>query len=56
MREAQEVERLRFAAATLSPILLRIAAKLDDARFVGVQFQSELRESLAQLRQEPLCF
>src|SRR5258708_27361833 len=56
MREAQEVERFRFPAATLSPILLRIAAKLDDARFVGVQFQPELRESLAQLRQEPLRF
>jgi hypothetical protein len=56
MREAQEVERFRFPAATLSPILLRIAAKLDDARFIGVQFQPELRDSLAQLRQEPLRF
>ncbi len=55
VREAQEVEGLRFAVATVSPISFRIAAELDDPRFVGMQFQAELRESLAQFRQEPLC-
>jgi hypothetical protein len=50
MRETQKVKRLRFAVPSVSPVLLRIAAKLDDPRFVGMQRQPELRESLAQLR------
>jgi hypothetical protein len=56
VRETQEVERLRLAFATLAPILLRKAAKFDDARLVGMQLQPKLRESLAQFRQKPLCF
>ena len=56
VRKTQEVERLRFAVATISSILLRIAAKLDDSRFVGMQLEAEPRESLAQFRQKPLCF
>jgi hypothetical protein len=56
MREAQKVERLRFAAASVSSVLLRIAAKLDDSRLVGMQLQSKLREALAPFRQKPLCF
>jgi hypothetical protein len=56
MREAQEVEGFRFAVAPVSPILLRIAAELNDSRLVGMQLQSELREALAQFRQKPLCF
>jgi len=54
MREAQKVERLRFAVAAVSSVPLRIAAKLDDSRLVGMQLQSELREALAQFRQKPL--
>ena len=56
MRETQKVKRLRFAVASVSSVLLRIAAKLDDSRLVGMQLQSELREALAQFRQKPLCF
>jgi hypothetical protein len=56
MRKAQEVECLRWAVTTVSSILLRIAAKLDDSRFVGMQLKSETRESLAQFSQKPLCF
>src|SRR6202162_4443580 len=56
MRKTQEVECLRFAVATVSSILLRIAAELDDSRLVGMQLQSELCESFAQFRQKPLCF
>jgi len=56
MRKTQEVERLRFAVATVPSILFRIAAKLDDSRFVGVQFESEPRKPLAQFGQKPLCF
>src|SRR5579872_1569251 len=55
VREAQKVERLRFAVATGSPISFRIAAELDDPRFVGVQVQPELRQALAQFCQKPLC-
>src|SRR5437016_13647699 len=54
MREAQKVEGSRFSVATLSPISFRIATELDDPRFVVMQSQSELRETLAQLRQKPL--
>jgi len=56
VREAQEVERLRLAFATLAPILFRKAAKLDDSRLVGMQLKAKVRKSVAQLRQEPLCF
>src|SRR5215471_7322964 len=56
VREAQEVERLRLAFATLAPILFRKAAKFDDPRLVGMQLKAKVRESVAQLRQEPLCF
>ena len=49
MRKTQEVERLRFAGATFSSIVFRIAAKLDDSRLVGMQLQPEPRQSLAQL-------
>ena len=37
------------------PISLRIAAELDDPRFVGMQIQPELREALAQFCQKLLC-
>jgi hypothetical protein len=56
MRKTQEVERLRFAVATIPSIVFRIAAKLDDSRFVGVQLESEPRETFAQFCQKPLCF
>jgi len=55
VREAQKVERRRFAVATGSPISFRIAAELDDPRFVGMQVQPELREALAQFCQKLLC-
>src|SRR5215470_2806956 len=53
MRKTQKVERLRFVVAPLPSILFRIAAKLDDARFVGMQLKTEPRESLAQFCQKP---
>jgi hypothetical protein len=54
--KTQEVERLRFAVATVSSILLRMAAKLDDSRLVGMPLPSELGEPFAQFRQKPLGF
>src|SRR5262250_278604 len=56
VRETQEVERLRLAFATLAPILCRKAAKFDDSRLISMQLKAKARESLTQLRQEPLCF
>src|SRR5262249_26883626 len=54
--KAQEVERLRWAVATVSSILFRVAAELNDSRFVGMQLEAEARESLAQFCQKLLCF
>ena len=56
MRETQKVERSRFAVTPVSPVALRVAVELDDSRFVGMQLQPKLFESLAQFRQKPLCF
>jgi hypothetical protein len=47
VREAQEIERLRLAFATLAPILFRKAAKFDDSRLVGMQLEAKARESFA---------
>ena len=38
-----------------SPISCRIAAELDDPRFVGMQVKPELREALPQFCQKLLC-
>ena len=53
MREAQEVERLRFAKATPCAFGRREATKLDQARLIRVQRQRERRQPLCQLRSEP---
>jgi hypothetical protein len=42
MREAQEIERVWLSSSLLSPVVLGIEAELNPARFVWVQFQSEL--------------
>jgi len=47
VRKSEKVEGPWFAVATVAPIPLRKAAELDDTRFVGMQFQCELRETLA---------
>ena len=52
--KAEEVERLRFAFATLVPVLSREAAKPDQACLFPMQRQGEPRQALAHLRQEPL--
>ena len=54
MREAKEVKGLRLALAPRSPALRREAAKAEEARLVRMQFQTELRESLAKLNPKPL--
>jgi hypothetical protein len=48
MREAQKVEGLGFPLTTRLALLGRPATKLDDARFLGMQFQFELGEAFRQ--------
>ena len=54
VRETQEVEALRFPVATLSPRLVRKTAKLDKSSLVGMQPETELRESFTEVREESL--
>src|SRR5438552_7404395 len=56
VREAKKVERLRFPFSPPLSILSRIATELDNARFLGMQFQLELGEAFRQLLVEPLGF
>ena len=52
VRQAQEVERLRFAQTPLASLPGRMPPELDQPGLVRVQLQPELREPLAKLRQE----
>src|SRR2546423_1926078 len=54
VREAEELERLRPTEAPRRPVLGGEPPKLDQPRLLGLQLQPELRQSLAQLRLEPL--
>jgi hypothetical protein len=55
VREAEEVECLRRTSVpAILSITPRTAAELDQSRLLGVQFQPEVREPLAQLSKEPL--
>ena len=49
MREAKKVEGLRLPLSTCLSILDGKASKLDDPRFLGMQFQFELGEAFRQL-------
>src|SRR2546428_605784 len=53
VREAEEVERLRFPGAPLLPVRGGEPPELDQPRLAGMQLQPELREPLAQVVQEP---
>ena len=54
MREAEEIEGLRFPLAPGRSPLSRVAAELDQAGLVGVQRQAELRQPLPQIAEKPL--
>src|SRR6185295_8426058 len=54
VREAQEVEALGFALAARSPVRRRMATEFEEPRFVGMQRQTEPRESFPQFRQKLL--
>jgi hypothetical protein len=53
VREAEEVERLRFPEAPCPSILGGVPTELDQAGLIRVQFQPERREPLAKLDTEP---
>ncbi len=53
MRKAEEVERLRFPFSALLPVSGRERSELQQSRFLGMQFQTELSHSLDQFCPEP---
>src|SRR6266511_1772908 len=53
MREAEEVERLGLADASRLAGPGGVAPELDEPRLVGMQFQTELRQPLAKVGEEP---
>ena len=54
--ETQKVKGLRFLLASLSPPFSGKAPEFNQARFVWMQFQSELTYTLLECRQELLGF
>src|SRR5207302_2182112 len=54
MSEAQEIERLRLACTTLLSVYGRDAPELSQARFVRMQFQPELPQTIPPFLEEPL--
>jgi hypothetical protein len=54
VREAEEVEGLRFPVATRSSVRVGEATEFDEARLVGMQCQPESREPFAQRPEEAL--
>jgi hypothetical protein len=55
VREAQEVERLRFPQTRRTSAFGDVPPELDQACLVRVQLQPELREPSTKVDQEPLC-
>ena len=52
MREAEEVERLGLPLSAPLPVIDRIRTKLQQPRFLGMQFELELAESFRQFSPE----
>src|SRR6266568_8923673 len=55
VREAEEVERLRFPVAPSPPMPGSVPPELDEPGLLGMQLQPELREPLAKIGKEPPC-
>jgi len=53
MREAEKLERLRLAEPTSLAVTGGVPSELDQARLLGIQIQTELREPVAKLSPEP---
>jgi hypothetical protein len=56
VRKAQEVERLRLAFPSSRSVLLGRTPKLDQAHFVRMEFQPELRQSFLKVFQKTFRF
>ena len=54
LRKPKEVECLRRSPSGLTSVVDRKAAKLDQSRFAGMQFQRKLLQSFPQLSQKPI--
>ena len=54
MGKAQEIERFRFSEIPLPASLGRITAELYQTRFLGMEIQAELRQSITKVPPEPL--
>src|SRR3954447_11353878 len=54
MRQSQKVKSLWFTRAALLPAFRRESAKLNQPRFLGMQLQAELPETLLQFSQASL--
>jgi len=54
MREAKKIERFRSTFTARLPIAGRIAAKFDQASFIFVKLQPELRRAVSEIFQTPL--
>jgi tRNA A37 threonylcarbamoyladenosine synthetase subunit TsaC/SUA5/YrdC len=54
MGEAQKIERFRFSETPLLASLSRITAELDQTRFLGMEIQAKLRQSITKISPEPL--
>jgi tRNA A37 threonylcarbamoyladenosine synthetase subunit TsaC/SUA5/YrdC len=54
MGKAQKIERFRFSETPLLASLGRITAELYQTRFLGMEVQRELRQSITKVTPEPL--
>lgn len=54
VREAQKVERLGLAFSSTFPVLFGESAELDPSRFIWVEFQSKLSQSLPKIFQKAI--
>jgi hypothetical protein len=55
MRETEEIERLGLTEPACLTPSGGVPPELDQARLLAVQFQTELREPLTKICDEPLC-
>jgi hypothetical protein len=52
VREAENVERLRFPFSTPLPFVDRLRTELQKSRLLGMQFQAELPHAFREFRSE----
>jgi hypothetical protein len=55
VREAKEIERLRFAFPSLFPVSFGKPPEFDQTRLVWMEFQSKLPQPLPETLQKTIC-